>query len=722
MREGEDMEVSHLRRVPFIEQMRQTECGLCCVAMLIRYYKSNESISSIRKDLESGRDGLKLAHLCEYLRNKGMEVHVFCAGTEKLDQFKLPAIIFWNNEHYVVIEKIREQNVQIIDPAFGRIKVPYDEFIDNYSKIIMTVEPTKEFVPIKEKTKVWSNVLENLIRQKALFIKIALISLLTYGIQLMVPLLVQYLIDEIAINHRTDILYRFVSIIGMFMVVLSSFTYLRGKNILKLQVGIDSFLTRNTFHKMMNLPYKFFEVHSNGDLLFRLNSLPVIRDLLSEHVITGIIQGGTGIFIIIYMFYKSPLLSILSITLFSLNGIFILAMRPKILETNQRQIVEQTKLQSIQVEAVHSIFGIKTSCIEDEIYKNWSDKYARSIKAYISKHNLMNIYTVFLTLFQSAGPFLILWAAIMQYYSNKLTIGEAIAFYSLTGSFFSIATALFNMWNDFVLASSYMERIQDIIEVEEERNPDAPVDIQVSGDVILDKISFTYSKNLQPVIKDLSMVIKKGEKVAIVGASGSGKTTLTKIFLGLYEPTKGEVYFNGVNLKELNKTNIRKQIGVVPQDMNLFNKSILENIKMNNEEIALEDIKRAAMIAQVDEEIEGMPMKYHTLISDMGRNLSGGQRQRIALARAVVNNPQLIILDEATSSLDNINERKVSEYFENKGSTRIIIAHRLSTVIDADKIYVLDDGEVKESGTHRELMRQKGIYANLYNHSTAKAI
>ena len=210
------------------------------------------------------------------------------------------------------------------------------------------------------------------------------------------------------------------------------------------------------------------------------------------------------------------------------------------------------------------------------------------------------------------------------------------------------------------------------------------------------------------------MHIKQGQKVAIVGSSGSGKSTLSKILLGLYEPTSGEILYDGINFKELNKQNVRRQLGVVPQDISLFNKSIYENIKMNKPDVTLEDVKKAAQIAQIADEIEAMPMGYYTLVSDMGLNLSGGQRQRIALARAILNNPQIIILDEATSSLDSVNEKKVSNYFKDIGCTRIVIAHRLSTIIDSDVIYVMDKGKIIESGTHKELMILNGSYANLY--------
>ncbi|WP_234404321.1 ATP-binding cassette domain-containing protein [Listeria grayi] len=200
----------------------------------------------------------------------------------------------------------------------------------------------------------------------------------------------------------------------------------------------------------------------------------------------------------------------------------------------------------------------------------------------------------------------------------------------------------------------------------------------------------------------------------MVGSSGSGKSTLAKLALGLYTPTRGEIQYDGISMLTLNKQNLRKQMGIVPQDINLFNKSILENIRMNQENISLRDVQTAAKLAQIHEEIEAMPMGYHTLVSEMGLNLSGGQRQRIALARALINKPRVIVLDEATSSLDAVNEQRVAQYLSNIGATRIIIAHRLSTIIDADKIYVMREGRIVEEGKHEELFQRKGYYYQLY--------
>lgn len=708
------MNIDHKRKVPYIEQMQQTECGLCCTAMILRYYKSNEKLAQLREYLDAGRDGLKISQISGYLKERGFETHVYQASMNNLSKLPLPAIIFWNNEHFVVLEEIIGNNYIIIDPAFGRRKIHQEEFNKEYSKIVLTIQPTEDFVPNKERQSTWKPVLKNLVQNKLLFGKVLMLSIITYLASISIPILVQYLIDDVALANNPGLLRKYVLGVSFVILVYGAFTIVRGNDLIKLQVGLDRFLNKSTIGKLLKLPYKYFEVRSNGDLLFRLNSLHVIRDIMSEQVLQGILNIGALVFILCYMIQKSIPLTILSLGLLVCTGIFILYMRPKMMEANQYEIVESTKLQSVQVETVYSILGIKTTGIEQEVYNNWNEKYENAVDKYSYRSRTLNIYTSVISLTQSVNPFIILTFGIYQFFIGNVSVGEVIAFYSLANTFFSSGVSIFQTWNNFLLSTSYLERLKDITDMEAESNPKEPKELEVTGDIELKDVSFAYTNSSEPVIKNLNMHIKQGQKVAIVGASGSGKSTLSKILLGLYEPSSGDIYFDNINFKELNKQAIRRQLGVVPQDICLFNKSILDNIKMNKTNVSMEEVREAASIAQIAEEIEAMPMGYHTLVSDMGLNLSGGQRQRIALARAILNNPKIIILDEATSSLDSVNEMKVSNYFKDIGCTRIVIAHRLSTIIDSDVIYVMDKGEIIEQGTHKELMMLNGAYAQLY--------
>lgn len=714
------MAISHLSRVPYIEQMQQTECGLCCLAMVLQYYKSQETLTEIREELDVGRDGLKLSQMYTYAKNRKLFSKVFSCGMSGLKELPLPAIIFWNNQHYVILEKITDHKITIVDPATGRVAMSYEDFAEGYSNVVMIVVPTEDFEVKKEKRHIWNHVLKETVLKRKLFYITFLITFIAHGLQLLLSVIVQKIFDNSVAASKVSGLEAYLAIVLGVGVVFCLTTFIRKQSQIRLQSIIDRHLTESTFQKMLKLPYQFFERRSNGDLLFRLNCLPVIRDLLADSVMNGIIQFGFILVILVYMSLHSVFLTLTALGVFMINGLFIVLMRKKIIGANQIQIIENTKLQSLQVETVQSIFNIKTAGIEQQFFSNWLSKYCKGMKAYQIKSKIFNIYTTVLSLFQIMGPFLVLWVGLSLAEKNVMTMGQAIACFSLANTFFGSAVALFHMWNDFAIATSYLDRVNDILHAEEEKEEADQLTIHEVDTLEFKNVSMAYSKSTPDVLKNINLKINPGEKIAIVGKSGSGKSSLIKLMLGLYRPSEGDILVNGLNLNGIKKVNFRKNISIVPQDIYLFNKSILENIRMNNEDITLEEVMEAAKISQIHDEIEQMPMKYHTVVSNMGMNLSGGQRQRIALARAIVSRNKFMILDEATSSLDNINERKVSDYFARNGCTQVIVAHRLSTIQDADRIIVLDDGEIVEEGTHELLLSQNRVYAELYRNKNEK--
>lgn len=696
-----------------MEQVQATECGLCSIAMVLRYYNSYETLTDLREYIDTGRDGSSIRQLKKLFQQLSFDTHVYEAGIIGLKKIQLPAIIFWENEHFVVLESIKNYTYKIIDPAVGRRILKEEQFKESYSRYVLTAKPNQDFKPKKKGANPWKSIVAETLVNKKLIRQVILFSIISYLVTLGLPIIIQNVIDTLP-EFSNQKMIQFAGIMLVLFAIYGMSIYFRGSKLISLQQVIDKGLMGGTFAHLLKLPYNFFEVRTSGDLLFRMNTLSVIKELLSEDIISGMIDFGGVLFVMGYMIYVSPLLAGVAFGIFLLNGLFIIMTRPRVLELNQSEIAENSKLQTIQVESIYSILGVKLAALEENIRMNWNQQFQRVLKTYKKRATFSNLFMVVTGLVQIGAPFLILMVGIIQYQNGLITLGEVIAFNSISATFFGLSTSIFNTYNKYLVASSFLERLQDVREAKEEANVVESSCSGLKGSVELRNISFSYSKNSQKVLNKINLFIENGKKVAIVGTSGSGKSTLAKLTLGLYTPNEGEILYDGININKLNKQEIRKQMGIVPQDISLFNKSILENIRMNRESISIEEVQEAAKLAQIHDEIEAMPMKYHTLVSEMGLNLSGGQRQRIALARALINKPKVIVLDEATSSLDSMNEMKVSEYLSTIGTTRIIIAHRLSTIIDADEIYVMKDGYIAEKGTHAELFGRGGIYYHLY--------
>lgn len=703
-------------RVPYVEQVQTTECGLCCVAMLLKFYGSHYKLNELREYFDVGRDGTSFLQLKKLLETLNFDTKALKCKLEFLPNVELPAIILWENNHFVILESISKKKAVIVDPNFGRRSMQISEFKSSYSNCILLAHPNENYKKKKRGKSVWNDFFPLIKKNNSLLLKILVLSLISYIISLCQPIFIQIIIDKVTKNkilpYNNLIMFCVILLIGN-MVTLG-----RSKKLTNVRVSMDKDINEHLFMHLLKVPYHFFDVRSKGNILFTVNSASIVRDVFAEKVINCVLDVGSVLFIIIYMFYKSKALAITAGILFILNIIVIVISKPYLEEYNNYQLAEQSNLQSTQVEAIYSILGIKMTGVENFVFENWKLKYNRYINRFFEKENFNNVLEFIFNIIRDFSPIIILIYGLYLITLNEVTIGESVALYTLSGSLFSSANSISFNWNSIITAGLYTERISEVLSTEEEKSGSNK--IEFNGSIDLENVSFSYSNTSENVLNDISLNIEEGSCVAIVGTSGSGKSTLAKIIAGLYQPSSGNIYYDGYNLNKLDSKHLRKQIGIVPQDITLFNKSIRENIAMSNSDMSLDKIKYAAQIANIDEEIEKMPMKYETIISEMGINLSGGQRQRIALAKAIINNPKVILLDEATSSLDMVNESKISQYFNSIGCTRIIIAHRLSTIKDADLIIVLDDGKIVESGTHNDLINKKEKYYELYNTSNSK--
>lgn len=541
------------------------------------------------------------------------------------------------------------------------------------------------------------------------FLPLLFFTLASYAVTFLFPLFIQKVIN----SSQSQI-----SLISMLLYIISFLViYLLVKLFqklfsIRLTTEVDSTLNRSVLSKLFRLPYKFYSTHSRGDLVYSINNLVRIRELFANQFLLGILDIGMSLCVLIYLLILNPILCGISLILLIVNFFLLMITNSSIEQKNKALIRSQNDVQNKQIEIIYSMLGIKMEGFEEQIQSQWDEKFSKYIYRYKDNGYFVSVVSTIFETFSFTSPFIILLFSMHLSGLGLGNFGKLFSIYSLSTILFGKVNSIFNTFVSFYNSKPYLSRVLEIIEQDEEKL--GYMIHELEGNIRFEDVTFSYTKDSKVILNSLNLTIKKGEKVAIVGGSGSGKSTLSKLLVGLYEPNCGSIYYDNIDFRILNKKMVRQQIGIVPQDMTLFNKTIKENI-VGDMNIDDSQIMEACKLVNIHDEIKKMPMGYQTLVSEMGMNLSGGQRQRLILARALVKKPKIILLDEATSYLDNLNEKSIMDNLKKRGITTIIIAHRLSTIIDSDKIFVLEDGCILEEGNHKELMlNSKGLYRRQY--------
>lgn len=702
-----------MKKVPFIEQMEHSECGMACLAMVFNYYGHHINLTELREEFGIPRGGLNFSQISQIANMKNMSTRGLRIDDSDFTQIKLPAILYWNEKHFVILEKISKNTFHIVDPAIGKIKLKREDFIKSYSNVLLELYPNEDFEK-KKKVNSYRFFWQYILKHPKFLICILVSSILLQVLGIILPLLTKYITDNILIPGKVNTL----NIVGIGIIcILVSYQvtiFLRGYLIAKLQTAIDKDMMVNFIDHMFNLPFKFFENRSSGDLLFRANSNTFIRQILSTKIISFIIDFFLIFSYTFLMFRFSIYLSCIVLAIGVFMSMFLIFSTRITYALSSKDVINHSKVQQILSESINGIADIKMMGVEQNLHTEWKSSFLNQLKSSERANIWSTLLNVIPSSVQFGLPLFLLWSGGYLVLQGDLTLGTLIAFNSLALSFISPIVSLGTGYTELITLGSYVQRIQDVMTSDPEQRNVNKEDPHLKGKVTFENVSFKYNYFGDNVLSNISFSINPGEKVAIVGTSGSGKSTITKLLLGLYKPNVGRILLDDYDIESLDIKKIRKQIGTVSQEAKLFHKTILDNIIIGKKGLNETDVLIATERANILADISSSPLGLQTTISEKGVNFSGGQRQRLALARAIVHSPPILLLDEATSALDNISEKKIEESISSLSCTRIIIAHRLSTIKDADRILVLHKGMIVEEGTHDHLINKNGHYADLY--------
>ncbi len=721
--------------VPTVLQMEAVECGAAALAMVLAWFGRFVPLEELRVACGVSRDGSKAANMLKGAKRYGLIARGFRREPKDLHRLSVPMIVHWNFNHFVVIEGFRRNRVFLKDPAAGPRVVSAEAFDQAFTGVALTFERGPDFKRGGTRRRLVAALRQRLAGAYAALGYVAGTGLLLVIPGLVVPTFSRLFVDDVLVGRAAELARPLFLAMGVTLAATGTLTWLQQRYLLRLETKFAVTTSSRFLWHVMHLPMQFFSQRYAGDIGSRVAINDRIAYLLSGELAAAFISACMAVFYAALMWQYDRTLSLVALATAVLNVVALKYFSAKRVHLNQQLLHEQARMLGTAMGGLQSVETLKAMGAESDLFTRWSGYQAKAVgteQRLKVQTELLSTVPRVLTPLSTAC---ILGIGGLRVMDGGISMGMLIAFQALMAGFITPINRMVDLGSTLQEVKGDMARLDDVLSATTDRSPtdsdsvaapDAGADaggalpwatpdrqVKLSGYLELRDISFGYSPLEPPLVDRFSLVLKPGQRVALVGGSGCGKTTIARLVCGLYEPWNGEILFDDRPRRAIPRRLMTTSFSVVDQDVFLFEGSIRDNLTLWDSTVAEADMVRAAADACMHEEISARPAHYHSPVEEGGRNFSGGQRQRLEIARALVTNPTVLVLDEATSALDPTTEARIDDNLRRRGCTCLIVAHRLSTIRDCDEIIVLDRGAIAQRGTHDELMETDSFYSRL---------
>ena len=709
---------------PILLQMHASECGAASLGIVLGYFGRWVPLTELREKCEVSRDGSSAASILRASRHYGLECNGLSVRADQLTMLPLPLILFWQYSHFLVLEGYDGQNFYLNDPSTGRRRISAEEFEKGFSGIALRFKCGDDFTPGGERPDLFRQLSALLAGSWKLLTGVIACGLMLTSLTLVIPASLSVFVDDVMVQHGS-----WAGLVtallggGVLVYVLS---LLKHRFLKRLAVRVSVIGYSRGMSRLLRLPMGFFEHRLTGDLTDRVSSTDRIARNLADQFLVLIIDMAMSVVLLAAMFAYDILLALIVLSLAVLHGVLAHLLNGLRAVRSQTMRREQGLLIGLGMQMLNHADNLRMTGADDRFFSRWSGQQARELRARQLYSELGSVNSSLPGLVDALRSAAILGIGGVFVLNGTMTLGTLVGFYILAEMFLSPIERFLDYAEKRQALETDLQRLEDISETDEDpvfsrrttESDSIPTfngRLQLAGQLELRNVTFGFNRSRPPLIEDFNLIIKPGQRVAIVGPSGSGKSTLARLVLGVYQPWSGDIFFDGGHLRhQIPVEVLRQSISMVDQEIALFSASLRDNITLWNPAIPDEVLFAATRDAQIHDEILLRPQGYATLVEEGGANFSGGQQQRLEIARALVGDPTVLILDEATSALDAATEEDVDDALRRRGVTCLIVAHRLSTVRDCDEIIVLDKGATVQRGTHDELIADRdGAYFNL---------